>query len=363
MKEFIDSEKLSPIEIAKNVISLKGLTDTSQNFDAIKRAIIPEGEIDHINQIIKGLEQEDEFAVLCKIMETCDSISKIGQNPIIGNEEIAPDFIVSFRPGCSVQGLSKDKIGVIYNCFIEVKSCKKKKFRISAKDLKARKKFAQRFGMPLVFAIRFTMFEGQCYWILVEANRLETQGRKLDVTDLIGNLSSVLFDDYGLFTHPQLHFVHYYSKAPELEGIMHKDYGVLAKTVVLLPNCDPIEIDENSIIVNAIIDCFDFKTVHVESDNNITAVVSHIGSQMRFLSDMIYRVNNLARNENGESIYDASRIISRIGSSADKPILITRKIVEYAVHYLNSRKLMLFKMGIGDPKEQEKILRSLERRG
>ncbi|MCK4792700.1 MAG: hypothetical protein KAV87_53720, partial [Desulfobacteraceae bacterium] len=105
-----------------------------------------------------------------------------------------PDFLVSFHPGCSVQGLSKKEITGKYNCFVEVKSCRKDIFKISKNDLKARRQFAARFGLPLVFAIRFTLFEGQCYWILIDAKTLQKQGRKVKIDQLIGSLSAVLLN-------------------------------------------------------------------------------------------------------------------------------------------------------------------------
>lgn len=364
MKDLFSSEKLSPIELAKGLLNLKGLANNARDFDQIKKTLIPDGIIDRVSQIIKGLEQEDEFAVLCRLMETCDSISKVGQSPIIANNEVSPDFIASFRPGCSVQGLDKDKIGVVYNCFVEVKSCQEKRFKISSKDLSARKRFAQRFGLPLIFAIRFTLFKGQCYWILIEANKLEKQGKKVNIADLIGNLSPILLDDYGVFTHPQLHLVSYYSKTPGVNGIKHAKHGTLVKTYILLPGSTPIEIEDNAnILVNAVLEGFDFKTTEERSENELTCVVSHIGAQMRFLSDMIYRINNLARDESGETTYDATRIITRMDSPSDKQFLIPRTLVENVISYLNSKTTLLFKMGIGDPKDQEKILRSLGRRG
>lgn len=364
MKNLIASDKLSPIELAKRVMNFKGLADSKSDFDKIKGQLVPEDCLARVDQIIKGLEQQDEFAVLCKVMGTCESLTRIDQNPVIETSEIAPDFLASFKPGCSVQGLHKKDINVTYNCFIEVKSCKAKKFKISEKDLKSRMQFAQRFGLPLVFAIRFTLFASHCYWILIESEKLSRQGRKVEVDSLIGNLSPVLFDDYGLYTHPSLRFIHYYDSSPGKSGIRHKNCGVLFKTYMLLPDKQPIEIEENnSVLINAVLDSFEFQVVQEEKDGNITAIISSIGNQMRFLSDMVYRVNNLAREENGKPVYDATRVVSRLDSSSSKSMLITRDMVEHAVRLLNSKEMALFKMGIGEPKTQEKILRALGRKG
>ncbi len=363
MKEILSSHKLSPIELAKRVNTFRSLSDSKQNFEEIKNTLIPANIVERVNQIIHGLEQEDEFAILCKLMGTCESISKIDQNPIIETHEKGPDFLASFRPGCTVQGVSAHDIKGRYSCFVEVKSCKKNTFKISKKDFKARTDFAKRYKLPLIFAVRFTLFDGQCYWILMESKKLENQGCKIEVSQLIGSLGPVLFDDYGIFTHPGMHLAHYYSSDKSLSGILHEDYGVLVKTVILLPNIKPIILDDNlAVIPNAVLDCFDFNTTGVETENEITCVVSHIGSQMRIMSDMVYRVNNLARDKHGDKVYDATRFISRLDSDANKPTLITRQMVENVFTFLNNREMMLFVMSLGESKQQEKVLRSLTRK-
>jgi len=364
MEEIFRTKKLSPIEFAKHVMSLRPLSDSQKEFEDFKKTIVPKDQIRRVNQIIRGLEQEDEFAILCRVMGTCESISKLGQSPIINEIEKGPDFLVSFHPGCTVQGLSKKDIKGKYNCLVEVKSCKKESFKISKNDLKARKKFPARFGLPLVFAIRFTLFEGQCYWILINAKTLERQGHKVKIDQLIGSLGPVLFDDYSVFTHPNLHLLHYYTEDPNLSGIRHENYGVLIKTYLLLPDLKPIELEENvPVLINAVLNCFKFKTVKTEKDGEVSSVISHIGSQARFLSDMIYRTNNLPKDRYGQIVYDPTSIVSRFDSQNEKPTLITREMVEWVINYLNSKAIMFFLVGIGEPKEQEKVLRALMRKG
>lgn len=364
MKDLISPENLSPIQLAKKLMNFKGMASSTGDFEQIKSQLVPDEILERVNQIVKGLEQEDEFAVLCRVMETCTSLSRIDQNPIVSGDEKAPDFLATFESGCSVTGKNKNEIKAKYHCFIEVKSCKGKRFKISEKDLKRRKSFSDRYKIPLVFAIRFTLFEGHCYWILIESNKLSKQGRKVEIDSLVGNLGPVLFDDYGVFTHPQLCFAHYYDASSKEKGIRHKKYGVLVRTNMLLPNQEPIEIDEeNSVLINTFIDAFDFKQLYFEKGNNITVVVSSIGSQMRFLSDLIYRVNNLAREENGEPVYDATRVVASVDSKNISPLLFTRSMIEHAIYLLNRKEMVLFKISIGEPKNQEKVLKSLARKG
>ena len=312
-----------------------------------------------VDQILGGLAQEDEFAIFCKIMGTCESISRIDQTPIIESTEKAADFLASFRPGISTKGLSSEDVGVTVSCFVEVKSCSKTKFKISEKDLNSRKKYAARFGLPLMIAVRFMMFGRHTLWVLMEAGALERQGRKIECTDMTRSLTQVLFDDYGLFTHPSLQLIHYYDSSPGLSGIRHKEYGTQTKVAVVIPDCDPIPVpDYISPFVTVLFESFEHQIVQVERQNNCSVVVSHVGNQMRILSDLVYSSNYLARNEDGEIAYDARRTIARLDSDM-KPILITRSMMEHTVAFLNLRQTVLFKIGIGEPDHQEKILRKL----
>lgn len=363
MKQFLDNSELSPVELAKHLMSFRSLTETKNDFEAIKNSILPDQRTQRVEQIITGLEQEDEFAILCRLMETCESISRISQTPIVENGEIAPDFLASFSPGCSVTGKSRKDINVRFNCFVEVKSTKAKVFKISKNDLAKRKAFATRYRIPLVFAVRFLIFQSQGFWVMVDATRLEQNGRRISVGDVIGNLNHVLFDDYGVTPHPHLHVAHYYD-ATKQGGIRHKKYGPLFKTVLLLPDEKPIVLeDSKEVLVNALLDSYEFKEVQVIQNGPVTCVVSFIGFQMRFLSDILFRINHLAVDSDGTPAFDATRVLTRLDNKEKPPTLITRSMVEWVVSFLNRNrdrdKLLFLKMGIGEPADQEKRLRRL----
>lgn len=361
MNDLFKNSKLSPIELAKHIMTFKSLAETNSDYDKIKKGIIPDEKFDRVNQIISGLEQEDEFAILCRLMETCTSISKISQTPIIQNNEIIPDFIASFSPGCTITGKSKKDINVKYNCFIEVKSSKKQVFKISKNDLIKRKKYAQRYGMPLIFAVRFTMFERHGFWVLVDAKRVEKNGRKIDPTNFINNLNHVLFDDYFLMTNPSLHLIKYYDSSLPNKGLRHKDHGTLFKAVLVLHNEQPIELDlDNEMIVIAALNTFDLKEVEAYKENSINCIIYHIGNQLRCLSDILFRINRLAVGNDGKPVFDATRVLSRLDE--DQPFMISRQLIEHIINFLNSKSKIFFLVGIGEPERQEKIIRSLGKR-
>lgn len=358
MEQYLNSSKLSPIEMAKHLISLKSFTNKKFDFDKVKEALVPHDKIGRVNQIIYGLEQEDEFAILCKLMGTCESLTKIGQNPLIQNNEIAPDLMGSFLPKSSVD---KDKTDSFeYKCFIEVKSCKKKFFKISAKDLKRRVAFAERYKMPLIFAVRFTAFDSNGIWAIVDSINLFKNKRRIQISDILDGMKTVLLDDYGIYSDPHLHVAHYYDSNLQ-EGMKHKKYGVLVKTVILLPDQEPISIEgKNASLISFFIGMFDGEVAKVESENNITCEVVYIGSQLKILSDIMFQINRQVIDEDGNYDFDASKVMSLLDSKDGKYPLLTREMVEYSIFYLNSKYPMFHPMGLGEEKNRKSMLRNLD---
>ena len=338
--------KLSAIELAKAVSALRGVADNKREFDVLKRTFVPTGQIERVDQILKGLSQEDEFAIFCRVMGTCKSISRIGQSPILDSLEIAPDFLASFRPGVSVDGLDVDEVDVTYNCLVEVKSSSKPKFKISGRDLKARQLFASRFGLPLVFAIRFTSFGEHTLWILFTAKELEARGGKIHCTDLPQSISPALFNDYGLHTHPNFRLVHNYDTTAATTTITHAQFGALTHTFIVASNCDPIEVPTSFAgLVNVLFHSFDLQVERIQQEGRMTGVIYNVGNQMRLLSDLVYGCNYLACDENGDQAFDAGRVIARLDSES-KPALFDRRMIEEVVSWLNRQSEIFFKIGI-----------------
>jgi hypothetical protein len=204
------------------------------------------------------------------------------------------------------------------------------------------------------------MFGSHGFWVLVDSNDMEKKKYKINVDDFVGNLNNVLFDDYFLMTHPHLHVAHYYDSSSTKKGVKHKDYGPLFKTVILLPDKKPIELDyEKELLINAVLESFEFKEVRIEKQNSITCSVVSIGSQVRFLSDILFKINHLAVDLDGNMDFDATKVIARLDNKDTPPTLITRRMVEWAISKLNQKEQLLFWGGIGEPNMQENRLRSL----
>lgn len=359
MKDLI-SRHISPIELAKTIKSIKGVSATDSGFSEMFESLVDDDLKDRIKQIIDGTEQEDEFAIFCRLMGTCVAINKIDQTPIIESQLKAPDFIATFSPGSTLKSLTSKDLKIKYRCFIEVKHCHEKVFKISEKDLKNRQSFCQNYGIPLLFAIKFASFSRSGFWLLIDSKYLNKNGRKASFEDFIGSHSSIIFDDYGVFTWPGLHILNYYTKKTTGHRPQHVIHGELIKTYLMLPDKEPIEIHvDDEVLVNVVLDSFDFIDQQVKNDGDITAVLSNIGAQSRFLGDIIYRVNNVAADADGAKYFDATRAITTIDSTSQGPLLIRREMVELVFRILNKHETLVTFMSVGDSDQNLKRLKRL----
>jgi hypothetical protein len=349
---------ISPIEIAKTIRSIKGVSQNDTGFSEIVKSLVPDKYQDRIYQILTGTEQEDEFAVFCRLMGTCTSLNKIDQNPLIQSDTIAPDFIGTFSPISTLKKLPKN-VTISYRCFIEVKLCQENNFKITKKDLARRRAYAHNYGLPLIFAIKFKPFAKSGLWLIIDSKELESKGRKVSIENIIDSYSTILFDDYMVVTRPNLHIINYYSKEQNEKRLTHNKYGELCGTYLAAPDIEPIEIEKkDEILINAVLDSFDFENVSTTTFEGTTAVVSSIGNQARFLSDMVYRLNNIAKNEDNTLVYDASRVIASSDSEEKPPLLLNRKYIEIAFSILNLHQNLIFFGSIGDPdKNYRRIIR------
>ncbi|MFZ2753225.1 MAG: hypothetical protein WAZ48_07225 [Lysobacteraceae bacterium] len=349
---------ISPIEIAKTIRSIKGVSQNDTGFSELVKNLIPDKHQDRIYQILSGTEQEDEFAVFCRLMGTCSHLNRMDQNPLIQSDAIAPDFIGTFSPKSPLKKLPQN-INVNYRCFIEVKLCQEKNFKISKKDLARRRAYAENYGIPLIFAIKFKPFEKSGLWLVMDSKEIESKGRKVSVENIIDSYSAILFDDYFVFTRPGLHIINYYKKEKTGNKIAHKEYGELCGTYLALPNIEPFEIEErDEVLVNAVLDSFDLENVSTTNFEETTAVVSSIGGQGRLLSNMVYSLNNIAKNEDNSLVYDASRVIASSDSEENPPLLLDRNYIEIVFSILNSYDNLIFFGSIGDlDKNYRRIIR------
>lgn len=342
------SSHVSPIELAKTVRSIKGVSRNEFDFLELSENLIPKEYHERVFQILDGTEQEDEFAIFCKLMGTCVSLNRIDQNPLIRSDATAPDFIGIFSPRSSFKSLP-DNFSGKFRCFIEVKLSQKKFFKISKNDLQSRQLYARNFGLPLLFVIKFKPFHRSGIWLVIDSNELMSRGRKVSISDVVDSHTAILFDDYVVVTSSGLEVVSSYRKQATGRRLLHRDHGELVETILRLSNGESIRVDgDNEVLVNAVLDCFDFNQISVTQSGDLTTVISSIGDQARLFGDIVYRFNNLAKNEDGSNVYDAARAIASSDSKTAPMLLFDRRYVEYVFRLLNSRGQMMKFANIGE---------------
>lgn len=352
----------SRIEQAKALRALKGVTTSDAEFEALARTLFPTPDPAR-DRALEGLSQEDEFAILCRLMGTCTHLARLDQTPLLeDNERRAPDFLASFAPGCSALGLLSTGVGRSYNCFVEVKSVDKDKFKISERDLTRREEFAHHFNLPLVFAVRFKQFQGAA-WLLVTSRQLRTLNRGVDMLKLGSGVGHALLDDYILTAPNPFDAAYTWDSTVAEASVLDPKYGALV-ALELFDNRTRVAVPDNErLFVAAVIETFRPTIASATTTGTRTTQILRVSAnQGRFLSFLVYECNQLSRDQTtGKSAYDAVRITSTFDAATPHMTLLTRDHVEYIVqrHFINRR---LFKLSVGVPDDQLTLLKSITSR-
>ncbi len=172
---------------------------------------------------VNGLSEEDEFAMLTKLMGTATHIIGQEHRPIIKGKYILPDFFVNLKMGNSVNGKSAKDFND-YKCLVEVKSIQKDKFKIGGGRLQRLRNIADLMGFPLLFAIRFMRANQNALWAIVEDDRSSTF---LNVTyqGVIDGVRNVFWNEFSLMLNPNLILKCEFSKSAKINSITHSEYG------------------------------------------------------------------------------------------------------------------------------------------
>ena len=326
------------IEIAKALRAVKGILPAA-DFERARELIDP-SQHTAIGRAMDGLKEEDEFAVLCRLMGTATHMIRLDQTPVIPGDYIVPDFLARFQPGFSLKGWSRDE-NAGFSCLIEVKATREKRFRIGGSLLQRRRNFAETFNLPLLFAVRFTSFGRNAMWIIKEdadrtMNRIEVR-----MQDLIDGARCALWDEYFYLVYPGTYFQASYSKEVSGIGVGHESYGNLC--AFHIANRDKrLEFDaRDGGMLNLFFEAYGLE----EIDKGVEGAVTHVLYSPQLptcaIADLIYRTNRAI----GESTYDAQRLLRVSGK--EEPAMVNRSMVESIAHYL-VREDILGLIGFGD---------------
>jgi hypothetical protein len=337
--------KVSKMEFAKALKSLRDVA-SPEEFRNIKQILSPPTAEAAIEAAIKGLSEEDEFALMCRLMGTTTNLVHLDQRFIIPGDYIPPDFLARFQPGCSFYGFGrKDSKG--FKCLIEVKSTNKDNFKLGGSLLRRQRNFADAFGLPLLIAVRFLKFNQNSFWIIVEDSDRTSSSVKVTYQQMIDGVRHVLWDEYWYSLRPGIYFKRIFDANYCGEGFKNTEYGTQREFQIIIDNQTLSLTDDEALIYSLFFEGFNLKEVGSQHRGSITYQTLAPQVVACSIADMVYTFNRLQRNEKGEVIYNPSKIIV-YSDTKHEGILVNRDFIDpFAKELINKR--LLFKLGIGDP--------------
>lgn len=343
------NKNLSNIELAKRLKEIKGITSSNDDFNKLLKSLIPEEKIDEIHRIIRGLSQEDEFSLICKMMECCSSITALDQTPILDTDEKTPDFQVTFHPASFFSNMAPHS-DFSYKCMVEVKSTDKLRFKTSRADIRRRQAYAKRFNLPLLYAVRFLKAESHAFWVIVTADSLLDKN-VLTTENYIPSLNSFIFDNYTLMLNSQYSIVRHYSKSQEGIGEIHKSMGALQSIKIIDTAGKEFKLESaDAVLFSLLFGIFKTYGTYVESYKGESTVYSHFSiHQFYTLLDVVYGISNIITDDTGNKTYEPTRAIANMDSPNNPTLLMRRSVLENLISKINSNCPNFFFFGmLGD---------------
>lgn len=337
---------VSNVELAKRIKELKGLMN-EDDFKSILNKIVPIEKIPEVERIISGLTQEDEFVLLCKMLNCCSSITPLNQTPIIDGDELTPDFQATIHVGSFLSNVSSLESPPL-NCMIEVKSTEKIRFKCSRKDIDKRRNYAKRYNLHLIYAIRFTIIKRNPIWIMVTADDLYKKNTVNINEDYVDSLSHLFFDNYTIMTNKSYTFVRKYSLNKPGIGEISNGLGELQSVQIISEEgkiYTPPKHD--SLVLAMMYNLFATTSSYTETYQGESVVYS--GFNMRTLVtlvDIVYILNNLLTNPDNSKYYDPLKAIANMDSQTNPTFLINRDNVEDVIRRTNNSCKNFFFFGI-----------------
>lgn len=342
------SIEVSKIELAKALKGIQAIA-TDEQFEKTKKIYIEEGGEEHIMSAVNGLSEEDEFAMLTKLMGTATHIIGQEQRPIIEGEYIIPDFFLNLKMGNSVNGKSSRDF-TEFKCLVEVKSTAKDKFKIGGNRLQKLRNISDLMGFPLLFAIRFLRAKQNALWAIVEDDRNLTS---LNITyqSVIDGVRNVIWNEFALTPNPHLIIKCMFSKSTEINSITHPKYGNQISAIYTDGKETLKQEKSEAFMTCGLLEAYNLKEFKVEKiDNDTTIQYLKPTCFTAFLADLIYKMNNLIVDDFGNVVYDASKLIVRSDTGVHNT-LVNRQIIESLAKPLVDKNL-LFIGAIGDMDKQ-----------
>jgi len=338
---------VSKIELAKALKAIRDVCPSEDDYERVKSVIVPPEGAKQVDAAVAGLSEEDEFALMCRLMGTTTHMVALGQRPVIGGDYIVPDFLARFQPGCFFHGFTKeDSSG--FNCLIEVKSTRQFEYGVHGSQLRRRRNFAETFGLPLLFAVRLLEFGRNALWIIVEDSDREKRSLKVSSKDLIQGVRHVLWDEYFYMLKPGTHFRSIYDSDCKAPGVRHSEYGIQREFRIVAGDQEQSFGLPNATVYTMFFEAFDLAEASVDRHDSLTEVVLKPRLQLCSIADMLYCFMRMPQDEHGQPLYDSSRLLARADQETDG-VPFNRRFVEAVASPLFQERI-LYRVGIGDEK-------------
>ncbi|MBY0459396.1 MAG: hypothetical protein K2V38_18885 [Gemmataceae bacterium] len=342
------------VELAKTMLAVRSIA-SAEDFQKVRDILVPTAAKDAVDRAVQGLSKEDEFAMMCRLMGTATHLVHQEQRPVIDGDYLVPDFLARFQPDCTpLRKSSSDSQGG--RCFVEVKSTEDNSFKVGGQKLRRLRAFADQFGFPLLFAVRFLRFGGHALWVIVEDDR-SRNSLKITYGDLGNGVRHVLWDDFFYRVNPWICFREVYdSSATDESGYRHPTRGVLREFHIVSepdhPMTGPGGVENTAIFTgldaatfNNFFDCFRLKELGSEQRGHLTSALLE-PTMPCCIADLIYQMNRLPRDEHGQAILDPSRVLV----AADGGPPINRDFIRSIVKMVGA--VTLHVIAFGPPDEQ-----------
>lgn len=340
------------IELAKVLLAVRSVASQAE-YEQIRSILTTPSTVDQVDRAIQGLPKEDEFALMCRLMGTTTHLTHLEQRPVVPGDYIVPDFLARFQPGCAIhnQPTSKSK-GM--RCLVEVKSTTKDRFKIGGKKLRRLRAFADQFGFPLVFAVRFLRFENYAVWVMVEDSDRAVSSLTATYDDMTTGLRRVVWDEYLYYLPANVSFRVVYDSAAEDDGssMVHERFGVQQALQIVWsdspddPNPRIIEHTGTlAFLLMMFFEGFGLHEVNTECSGTQTAQTLRPEQMLCSVADMIFRVNRIPTDTRGRIVLDPSRILT---GADDGGWLLGRETIDSIARDLAASGI-LYSVGLGEP--------------
>ncbi|OAT41114.1 hypothetical protein M988_2291 [Hafnia paralvei ATCC 29927] len=310
-------------------------------------------EVSECKRRLNGYYLEDEFALMCFLMECCISLVSLGQSSVNNIELKVPDYLACFT-------LPKGKE---LKCFIEVKTSQSiETKKISNNFLNKYSEYAARFNYPLFLASRIQA-GNMLFWVLQSENEFRGSGRKVKVNELVNNSGSILIDDFFISIINDIHIRIKFIDEDKYSGIKYEGKGYVSEVTIFWDGdrTNSLSLNDN-LGLNIILDEFSSEEEYIERERVLIRKISK--NTMEMLSTLLLKINRrIVNDDSPDDRLNASRILARI--EAGDTVFIKRSPLLNMIHALNVKsfelngKALLLPALLGDKISRKRKLKEL----